>query len=254
MGSPDPGPDAVILDGMTNLGGQTGTARGHPGRWKAVFVALLVFGVLGAVGWVLLGSRLLVVRTVEITGTRLAPRDRIAAAADVRLGVPMVRLGTEEVRARLERLREVESARVERRWPTTVRIVVRERVPVAVVRRGGRYYRLDRHGVAVADGESRPKGLPELVTGAPGPSDPATLAALRVLEELPRHLAGRVAEVRATGPEAVTLRLAGGPAVVWGSAERTEEKARLLEALRRTAAGRSARVIDVSSPEVVTTR
>ncbi|GAA4103613.1 hypothetical protein GCM10022214_82400 [Actinomadura miaoliensis] len=254
MGSPESPAGAAILDGMTNVGGQTGTRRGHPGRWKVAFVTLLVFGVLGAVGWVLLGSRLLVVRTVEITGTELAPRDRIVAAAGVRLGVPMVRLGTEEARARLERLREVESATVERRWPTTVRIVVRERVPVAVVQRGGRYYRLDRHGVAVADGASRPSGLPELVTGSPGPSDPATLAALRVLGELPGRLAPRVAEVRATGAESVTLRLTGGPLVVWGSAERTEEKARLLEALRRTAAGRSARIIDVSSPEVVTTR
>ena len=230
-------------------------ARGRrPSRWKAVCVTLLVLGLLGTVAWVLLGSRLLVVRNVEVSGTKLAPRDRIVATAGIRLGLPMARLGTGAVQARLEKLREVESATVERRWPATVRIVVRERVPVAVVRRAGRYYQLDRHGVTVVDGPSRPQGLPSLSSASPGPTDAPTLAALRVLEGLPDRLRARVTGVEAPSQESVTLRMAGGRTVVWGSAERGAEKARLVEALQRSAAGRYARTIDVSSPEVVTTR
>ncbi|WP_233617917.1 cell division protein FtsQ/DivIB [Actinomadura sp. WAC 06369] len=222
-------------------------------RWKAVFVALLVVGMLGAVTWVLLGSRLLVVRHVEVSGTDLAPRDRITAAAGVALGVPMARLDTGEIRARVERLREVESAEVERRWPGTVRIVVDERVPVAVFEHGGRYHRIDGHGVVVADGTARPSGLPTLSVGAPGPSDASTLAALRVLTVLPDALRGLVAEVEATAPETVTLYLNDGRTVVWGAAERAEEKVRLLEALQRTAAGRAVQKVDVSSPDVLMT-
>ncbi|XVQ13818.1 cell division protein FtsQ/DivIB [Spirillospora sp. CA-255316] len=223
-------------------------------RWKAACVTLLVLGVLGTVAWVLLGSRLLVVRNVEVTGTALAPRDRIVATAGIRLGLPMARLGTGGVKARLERLREVESATVERHWPATVRIVVRERVPVAAVERAGRYYQLDRHGVAVADGPSRPPGMPALSSASPGPTDAATLAALRVLDDLPERLSARVSAVEAPSPESVTLRMAGGRTVVWGPAERSAEKVRLVEALQKSAAGRYARTIDVSSPEVVTTR
>ncbi|MFD0905519.1 cell division protein FtsQ/DivIB [Actinomadura sediminis] len=223
------------------------------GRWKAVFVALLVVGVLGAVTWVLLGSRLLVVRQVEVGGTDLAPRDRITAAAGIDLGVPMARLDTGEIAARVERLREVESAEVERHWPGTVRIVVDERVPVAVFERGGRYHRIDGDGVVVADGTARPSGLPTLSVGAPGPSDAATLAALRVLTVLPDSLRGLVAEVEATAPEAVTLFLNDGRTVVWGEAGRADEKIRLLEALQRTEAGRAVRRVDVSSPDVLMT-
>jgi len=228
--------------------------RRRPSRWKAAFVTLLVLGVLGAVTWVLLGSRLLVVRHVEVAGEGLAPRDRIVAAAGIRLGVPMVRLDTDAVRARVEALREVESAKVERRWPATVRVVVRQRVPVAVLRRAGRFYQFDRHGVTVADGVAGPLGLPTLTVASPGPSDPATLAALNVLSDLPGRVTRRLSDVEATGPGDVTLHLSSGPTVVWGPAERTAEKVRLLEALQRTSAGRSARTIDVSSPEVVTTR
>jgi cell division protein FtsQ len=226
----------------------------RPARWKALGVGLVVLVLLGAAAWALLGSRLLVVRNVEVTGTKLAPRDRIVATAGIRLGLPMVRLGTGSVRARLERMREVESARVERHWPATVRIVIRERVPVVSVERNGRFYQLDRHGVAVADGPSRPHGLPTLSSAAPGPTDASTLAALRVLHALPGGLRALVDGVEAPSPESVTLRLAEGRTVVWGPAERAEEKVRLVDALRNTPAGRAARTIDVSSPEVVTTR
>ncbi|MFC9974021.1 cell division protein FtsQ/DivIB [Spirillospora sp. NPDC127200] len=229
-------------------------ARRGRGRWKVAFVTLLVAVLVAAVGWVLLGSRLLVVRNVEVIGTSLAPRDRVVAAADVRMGLPMVRLGTGDMRDRVERLREVRSAKVERHWPATVRITVRERVPVAVVERAGRFYQLDRDGVTVADSAARPPRLPALVAAAPGPADPAALAGLRVAAELPGALKQRLVEVSAPGPETVSLRLTGGLTVVWGAQGRTGEKARLLEALRKTAGGRAARTIDVSSPEVVTTR
>jgi cell division protein FtsQ len=232
-----------------------GPAPGRrPARWKVAGVGLLVLCLLGVLAWVLLGSRLLVVRNVEVTGTKLAPRDRIVATAGIRLGLPMARLGTGAVRSRLERMREVESAQVERRWPATVRIVIRERVPVVSVERGGRFYQLDRYGVAVADGPSRPQGLPALSSPAPGPTDASTLAALKVLHALPDRLRSQVAAVEAPSPESVTLRMAGGRTVVWGPAERSEEKVRLVDALRRTPAGRAARTIDVSAPEVVTTR
>ncbi|WP_243718860.1 FtsQ-type POTRA domain-containing protein [Actinomadura sp. 7K534] len=228
--------------------------RGRPARWKVVFVSLLVVAALAAVTWVLLGSRLLVVRHVEVTGTELAAPDRVVAAAGISLGKPMARLATGEIGERVERLREVESAEIERHWPGTVRIVVRERIPVAAFERGGRHHRIDRHGVVVADGEARPSGLPALAVATPGPSDRTTLAALSVLSGLPEWMAKNVREVGATGPEAVTLRMASGQTVVWGAAERAEEKIRLLEALWRTAAGRAVRTADVSAPEVLKTQ
>ncbi|TDC69105.1 FtsQ-type POTRA domain-containing protein [Actinomadura sp. GC306] len=215
---------------------------------------LLVVAALAAVTWVLLGSRLLVVRHVEVTGAELAAPERVVAAAGISLGRPMARLATGEIAERVERLREVESAEIERHWPGTVRIAVRERVPVAAFERGGRHHSIDRHGVVVADGEARPSGLPTLAVATPGPSDRTTLAALAVLSGLPERIGKNVREVGATGPEAVTLRMASGQTVVWGAAERAGEKIRLLDALWRTAAGRAVHTADVSAPEVLKTQ
>jgi cell division protein FtsQ len=225
-----------------------------PNRWKAAFVALLVLGVLGTAAWVLLGSRLLVVRHIEVTGTKIVPRDRVTAVAQVPLGAPLVRLPTDVVRDRVAGIQEIESVRVERHWPTTVRIVVKERVPVVVVERDRRYFQIDRFGVTVITSRIPPRGLPALMVANPGPADAATGAALKVWAVLPPRFLKRLAAIDAPSPESVTLRLSAGRTIVWGAPERAADKLRLIDALTRTPAGRAARTIDVSSPEVVTTR
>lgn len=242
-------PDAVEPDA-----GGPATARGRPNRWKVAFVALLVLGVLGTSAWVLFGSRVLVVRHIDVTGTHIVPQSRVLAAAGVRLGGPMIRLDTGAVADRVAGIQEVESVKVVRRWPATLQITVRERVPVVVYERDRRYAQIDRFGVVVRTSSAPPRGLPRLFVAAPGPSDPATAAAVAVWRSLPPRFTARLSAIAATGPEAVTLRLESGVSVVWGAPERAAEKLRLLDALLHGSSGRGARTIDVSSPEVVTTR
>jgi cell division protein FtsQ len=226
--------------------------RGPASRWKVIFVTLLVLGVLGTVTWVLLGSRLLVVRHVDVAGTKLLGRGQVAAAGRIPLGTPMVRVDTAAVRRRVETLQQVESVHVERDWPGTVRIVVRERVPVVTAASGGRYVEIDKYGVTVLTVPARPKGLPQLLVARPDAADPTTAAALASWRGLPASFTQRITEVRASSPESVTFRLTDGMTVVWGAPERAAEKLRLIAALTKSATGRASHSIDVSSPEVVT--
>ncbi|MCO5967241.1 cell division protein FtsQ/DivIB [Actinoallomurus soli] len=229
-------------------------ARRRPNRWKVLFVGLFVAGVLGTATWVLLGSRLLVVRHIDVTGERLVSREEVLAAARVRLGEPLARLDTGVVRDRVEMVQAVETARVERRWPTTVRIVVRERTPIVVAQRGNRYLQIDRYGVTVVTSAARPRGLPVIDVANPTQSDPALRAGLSVVQGLPSWLGRQVVGVDVPSTEAVSLRLADGVTVVWGAAERGPEKLRLLHGLLGASPRRGVQTIDVSSPEVVTTK
>jgi cell division protein FtsQ len=223
-------------------------------RWKVVFVGLLVAGVLGTAAWILLGSRLLVARKIEVTGEHLVTRDRVLAAARVRIGEPLARLNTGAVRDRVEGIQEVETASVERRWPATVRIVVRERSPVVVVQHDNRFLQIDRYGVTVITSAARPHGLPVLAVSSPTQTDPAMRAGLAVIGELPPWLSHRVVALAARSAEDVTVQLTGGVSVVWGAPERAPEKLRLLHGLLVQSPRRDVATIDVSSPEVVTTR
>ena len=204
--------------------------------------------VLGALGWILFGTSLLGVRTVEVTGSELATPDQVRAAAGIVAGTPMARLDTGAVARRVGALPPVASVDVRRSWPHTVVIEVSERVPLATVAVDGRYGIVDAAGVVFRTVADRPSGLALIDVSAPGPDDPATRAALRVLQALTPELRGRLSVVRADSPTHVRVRLRGGREIVWGDAEQSETKARLATSLL----SRPGRTIDVTAPDAVT--
>jgi len=220
--------------------------------WRTAFFALAGVGIIAGVAWGLLGSRLLVVRSVAVTGTNLVPKAEVAGAADVPLGTPLAQVDPAAVARRVESIRQVASATVSKSWPDGLTITVRERVPAVAVRMaGGGYDLVDADGVIVRWAEARPAGLPLLATSVPGGElrgDPEVTAAAAVLGELPGWLSESVASVTASGP--VTLRLRDGKTVVWGGTDSAAVKARELAILMRD----RARYLDVSAPGTVVTR
>jgi cell division protein FtsQ len=206
-------------------------------RWRAAFFAVALAGVVGAAAWVLFGSRLLVVRSVIVTGTRLVPRSEVLAVAGVEPGTPLISVNTAQVAARIDTIRQVRDARVTRSWPDRLVIVVRERTAVlALTSPGGGYDLVDADGVTVRWAASRPADLPLYPNVAPVASlrgDPDLAAAAAVLGELPAWLRHTVASVTAPEPDQVTLGLPGGITVLWGGADRAGVKAAELAVLMR---------------------
>ncbi len=203
--------------------------------WRATFLALATAAVIGAAVWVLFGPRLLVVRSVIVTGTHLVPRSEILAVAGVEPGTPLIRVNTARVAARVDTIRQVRSALVSRSWPDRVVIVVRERTAaLALAAPGGGYDLVDSGGVVVQWSASRPADLPLYPTAAPVTAlhgDPDLAAAAAVLAELPAWLRHSVASVTAPDPDQVTLRLADGITVLWGGTDRAGAKATELTVL-----------------------
>jgi cell division protein FtsQ len=226
-----------------------------------VFFGLVAVAIVAGVAWALLGSRFLVVRSVQVTGTGpQVSRAEVLAAARIPAGLPLIRVNTAAVAQRVDGIREVQSAEVSRNWPHTVVISVRLRTPVFAVAVARGYALVDAYGVDVRDSSRRPPGMPllELTTGAAGtggaagPSSlrPVAGAAAAVLHELPPWIARRVAVVRAPTPAEVSLQLGNGAVIVWGDASRPAEKARELALLMRT----HARLYDVSAPGTAVTQ
>jgi cell division protein FtsQ len=92
--------------------------------------------------------------------------------------------------------------------------------------------------------------VPFLDTENPGPNDAPTKAALQVMTSLRPEVAAQVARVAAPSVAAITLQLVDGRQVVWGTTDRTEEKALKLGALL-TQPGQT---YDVSSPDLPTVK
>jgi cell division protein FtsQ len=224
-------------------------ARRGRSRYKAAFFVLAAAALIAAMGWVLYGSRLLVVRSIEVTGTHLVPKSEVLAAAGIPKGLPLVRVNAGAAASRVERITQVQSARVTRDWPDGVVITVRERTPALAVPVAGGFDLVDPSGVVVRQVTKQPRRLPRFIPAGPLPGNPGVRAAAGVLRELPRTLAGRVTSVTAPTPNAVTLHLPGGVTIDWGSPGLAAQKARVLAILMRT----HARSYDVSAPGSATT-
>jgi cell division protein FtsQ len=230
-----------------------------PGRrhapWRAAFFALAIAGIIAGVAWALVGSRFLIVRSIQVSGTHLVPRSEVLSAAGIKDGLPLIRVNTAAVAHRIEQITQVESAQVRRAWPDSVAITVHERTPVLAVSSGSGYQLIDKFGVPVEQAAKRPPGMPRftLAAGSPGVAalrgSPAVRAAATVLRELPAPLAGRVTRVSAPNASDVTLRLTGGITIAWGGTDRPAAKAKELRVLMRT----HARSYDVSAPETAMT-
>jgi cell division protein FtsQ len=182
----------------------------------------------------------------------------VLAAAAIDAGTPLARVDLEAAAVRVEKLAWVDDARAERDWPHAVRLVVDERVPVAVLAEAGDYRALDGEGVVFDGFEEPPAGLPlvqgdelERATesGGSGAREDALRGVASVVEALDQSVAAEVDHLEVASLDAIVLVLSSGQQVEWGSAEDSALKSDVLRALMQVPAG----VYDVSVPQMPTT-
>lgn len=211
--------------------------------WKwAVSLLAAVSLVAGGVQLVWF-SQVLGVTSVTVSGTGFLSADEIRAAAAVPRGRPLARVDLDLVESRVAALAPVRSVEAARVWPDSVAITVEERTPVAVVSIGGTVRGLDADGVVFRTYPRKPRSLPLVQADAEVRSE-AIEEAAAVVSAMPSELAGRVDHIEVRTVDEISLVLRDGRTVVWGSADQSELKARVLGALLKEKGTR----YDVSVP------
>ncbi|HKP44505.1 cell division protein FtsQ/DivIB [Mycobacterium sp.] len=216
---------------------------------KVLMWSALVSVVVVGLGLLLYFTPIMAARNIVVTGLAVVTQDEVVTAAAVKPGTPLLQVDTDTVAERVAAIRRVASARVQRQYPSTLRVTVIERVPVVVKDYPDGPHLFDKDGVDFATAPP-PQGVPYLDADNPGPSDAPTKAALQVMTALRPEVAGQVARVAAPSVASITLQLIDGRTVVWGTTDRTDEKALKLGALL-TQPGRT---YDVSSPDLPTVK
>ena len=124
-----------------------------PGRTgRRCFFAGTAVVIVGVMAWALLGSSLLVVRSVQVAGNgKAVSAGQVLAAARVTNGQPLIWVDAGAISRRVEQLRQVQSAQVSKDWPTTLVITVQLRRPVFALPLHGSYALVDPFGVSVRD-------------------------------------------------------------------------------------------------------
>jgi cell division protein FtsQ len=248
-------------DGGTGSGSGAGRPPAAPAAahersdpWKVAFVALLVVALVCVVTWILLGSRLLVVRDVAVTGLDRVGREEVVAAVDVPTGTPLIRVDLEAGADRVGALALVESATVSRGWPATLRVEVVERRPLLAVQVGEEYRLVDREGVRIEDSSTRPGTHPLVrVTGEVEGND-AVRAAAAIVEAAPDSLLARLRLIDATDTGAIRIEITEGAVIEWGTADATGDKSDILRVLMRAHPPGEGTVYDLSTPDLAIVR
>lgn len=208
--------------------------------------ALLVVVAVVAVAWF---TPLLSARSVSVVGNAGVSNDEVLSALAIPVGTPLLQVDTGAAAARVAAIAKVDHARVERRYPSSIRVTVVERMPAVFYDAPEGTHLMDASGVAYAI-EPAPPGVPRLTVATPGRDDPATIDALTALTSLPPELRPQVTEVSAGSLSDIHLRLADGRQVVWGSVDGSPRKAAIVMPLL----GQPGQVFDVSSPDLPTVR
>lgn len=238
-------------------------ANGLRGRLRVPLArALVVLAVLAGCAGLAYGAArytsLFALEKLEVTGGTAPVRASVREAGAQFLGTSLVSLDDDAVRARLTDLPGVESVRLDRAFPHTLRIVVVPEEPLAVVKDGFGAWLVSERGRVIRSAAMEPKravvwtAQTGLEPGAAVGDENARLA-LEALRHVPAGFPGRIESARAA-EGAVTLVLGDGAELRLGAAESLSLKlAVAARVLRGMSAGERAGIgyLDVSVPERV---
>ncbi len=200
-------------------------------RRKRFLLAGVSLIALIALAWVVGFSPFLAVNRVEVRGADPADQRRVATVGEQWTGTPLARVDTNRAASEVASLRGVSHVRVERAWPTTLRLIVTSREPALAVRANGRLDLVDAHGVRYRSVSRAPKGVPEVqAEGEAQVSEHAVSAARSMLAALPADQRTTVRDVRVDAADAITFRI-DRTTVVWGDASEPDLKVKVMRIL-----------------------
>ena len=165
------------------------------------------------------------------------------------IGNPLARVDIGAIKSRVEALAPVKSVQVTRMWPDQVLIEISERTVVATVEVGGEFRAMDVNGVLFRKFAQAPRQFPRIRSEQTADTESLREAG-KVLGSLPADVAKRVSFVSVESIDRISLVLRDGRTVLWGSAEDSADKARVISKLL----ARPARSYDVSVPGLPTFR
>ena len=227
-------------------------ATRHRRRVWAASIASITVVVLATV--VLVLSPALALREVRVEGSTTVAEAEIQEALAGLYGEPLARISNDRVATALKSIRVIQAFETRIEPPGTLVIILNERQPLGAVSLGGVFVVVDAAAVELWSQPEPPENLPIILVKADR-SSPSFEAVARVLLALPPEIASSVEGVTASTLDDVRFTMReSSHEVIWGSAERSREKARVLGAALVAAGAGQPQVIDVTTPDSVVVR
>jgi cell division protein FtsQ len=180
----------------------------------------------------------------------------VRAAVDGQIGTPLALLDVARIESELAEFPLIRSYVTRTIPPSTLVIQLVEREPLGAVATAVGFDVVDAAGIVLESSPTRPDGVPVILLDSSEIDSSAFSGVSKVLLSLPSSLLANVDSIGATTRDDVTFTLRGvGQSVVWGSADSSAFKTRVLTAMLGETESNVKYEFDVSAPEsVVVTR
>ena len=91
----------------------------------------------------------LTLEQIKVSGRAHTPKKELLKAVDKEIGQPIFTVNLNDVHRKIGKIGWVESAIVERRFPSTILITIRERIPIALLQTNKSHKLIDRNGTVI---------------------------------------------------------------------------------------------------------
>jgi cell division protein FtsQ len=221
--------------------------RGWTRRARALVLAAFVALVAG--GFMSSRTSLLHARAVEVTGDDRRSRLEIVTAAGISRATNVLWFGEAEAERRLLADPWIEHANVSVDLPWTIRVEVRERVPVAIANDGVLRVLIAADGTALGPASPTDRRLPVIDLPAARADDgprPSAAGAARAVGALSSDVRDAIARITILGDATIEIRLRSGIEVRYGEAVDVVRKAAALDEVLAWAEEEGERLLRVS--------
>ncbi|MZP28967.1 FtsQ-type POTRA domain-containing protein [Heliobacterium undosum] len=177
------------------------------------------------------------VSQVTVTGVSLLKEEEIIRLSGIQPGESILRIDRDRVREQLRFHPQVEDATIQRNLPSTVRIEIQERKPVAVIGQAGSFALLDRQGILLRKLDSL-YGIPlPVITGVQAPLNvgpgqvvnaDGLASGLKLCQEVPSTLLARIGEIHVANSSRLILYTTDSIEVRFGPPEEIAAKSQVL--------------------------
>lgn len=199
-------------------------------------------------------SPVLALKEVVVEGSTRVPASDIEAALDHLYGEPLARIDSERVQEALKPLTLIQEFTTRIEPPNTLVVTVLERTPVGFVEQGSRFVVVDASGLELWSEDAQPEDFPK-ITSQPALDPDGFRASVRVLSVIPDDVLAQIESVTARTLDTVRFSMKQSRhEVLWGSSDRSLEKARVLSASLEAAGVGDPKEIDITTPDSVVIR
>lgn len=199
-------------------------------------------------------SPLLALKTVVVEGSTRVPASEIEQALEGLYGEPLARIDSTRVAEALKPLTLIQEFTTRIEPPNTLVVTIVERAPLGFVERGGTFVVVDASGLELWVEPAAPEAFPR-ISASPTSDSEAFYASVRVLSAVPEEVLAQIDTITAKTLDNVRFSMKQSRhEVLWGSPDRSLEKARVLAASLNAAGVLEPKVIDVTTPDSVVIR